>query len=584
MIALPSISDLRSSLFLSVWAMGLFLLTTSCDFGAAKNALDSVSPAVSFPVTETTMSGRVVKSPSGALFQTSADLRFQGPNSDALMNMYGDPISSLTLYSGAISFSVRGHPSRDAPVRFQVVATAPGYQSTSESVHLTTTGTKQFQLDLLSEDPTNQPDGALGSRFRVDQIDDGTLQSPLSAETPSAPNGGAVGLHISNGATLYDDGRPTDAPIVVDLVHYSVTETTLEVLPGNGVVASSAPPRRFSVGGFLNRQIQTGSNADVSGITLPKGAQSTMWVRLPVSAIDPSSGTALQEGDPLTLFRFDTTTGTWHADTTVTVQFFSSGAPKLASGLDAAQHHKSAHSSLGIQWPLQRSLQTRWWAWGRRSQRSCIPNKTIQVNTNGQFGTVELRLQRPGLQYQRSVSLDALSDAGASLSALFEQATVPNHPDYTLTFRTRDEQTRTLSAINPCGGTRSVSLPAPTDQATRTDVLVQAIPTCPATQHVRLVSAPKVMVYYRELGTDGWNTAGSDQITWIMDDPDSPTYMTRADLRLDGLRQGTRYEFTTTYGQDQYDGSLQIPRREDATIEDGRVVVKYDRPLPDLCS
>ena len=577
MTSLPSLSSLRHALTLFVCVIGLLVMTTSCDFGAAKNAVQSVSPAVSLPTTETTISGRAVEATTGALLQTSADLQFQGPNSDALLNMYGDPVSALTLYSGAISLGVRERPSQDTPVRFQVVATADGYQSTSESVQLVAPGTKQFRLDLLSEDPTDQPEGAFGIRHRFDQIHDGRLLADLSVETPPAPDGSTVGLSIPNGTVLYDDNRPADAPIVVDLVHYSVTEQTLDALPANGVLASESSPRRFSAVGFLNRQIQAGGTADVSGLESPSDAPSTTWVRLSADAVDPSTGTAIQTGDPLTLFRFDTTTGTWRADTTVTVR-------SLSTGKNGKVRRASAGTSLGIRWPLQRFLHSRWWAWGRRSPQSCAPNATLQINTNGQSGNVEVRLHRPGLQYKRSVSLDALADSDLSISTLLEQSTLPRHEDYTLSLRTRDDQSQTIYSINPCGGTQSVSLPSPTDPATRTNVLVQAIPTCPASQHIRITSAPKVMVYYRELGTDGWNTAGSDRVTWILDDPKSPTYIKRAELVLDGLKQGTEYEFTTTYGQDQYTASLQVPRRENATMKDERVVVKYERPLSDICS
>ena len=579
MTFLPSLSTLRPALTLFVCVIGLLVMTTSCDFGAAKNAVQSVSPTVSLPTTETTISGRAVEATTGALLQTSADLQFQGPNSDALLNMYGDPVSALTLYSGAISLGVRERPSQDNPVRFQVVATADGYQSTSESVQLVAPGTKQFRLDLLSEDPTDQPEGAFGTRQRFDQIENGHLQANLLAETPSAPSGSNIGLSIPKGTALYEDNRPVGAPLVVDLVHYSVTDELLEALPGNGILASDAAPSRFSTMGYLNRQLRAAEGDDVSGLTPANGTKPTMRVRLPDDAVNPSSGTTIQAGDPIELFRFDPTTGAWRPDTTVTVQLLSSGAAK-----HAAQRRASSGSSLGIQWSLQRSLQTRWWAWGHRSPRSCVPNKTIQVNTNEQFGNVELRLRRPGLQYQRSVSLDALRDDGGSLSTLLDQPTIPNHADYTLTLQTRDGQSRTVSSITPCGGTQSVTLPAPTDQTPRSDVLVQAIPTCPATQHIRLTSAPKVMVYYRELGTTGWNTAGSNHVTWIKDDPNSPTYIKRAELTLDGLKQGARYEFTTTYGQDQYEAAVEVPRRKNATIKDGRAVVKYDRPLPNVCS
>ncbi|PSQ95504.1 MAG: hypothetical protein BRD55_10760 [Bacteroidetes bacterium SW_9_63_38] len=580
MILLSTIFDQRLSLAPLVCLAGLLLIVTGCDFGAAKNAVQSVSPTVSLPTTKTTVSGRTVKASSGALLSTSTNLRVRGPDGDALTNMYGDPVSKLTLYGGTVSFSVRERPTPDDPVQFQMVATADGYQTTSEPVHLTTTGTKQFQLDMLSENPTQQPDGAFGTRDQSGRIgEDGVLQSTVSVKSPSSSDHGRVGLVLPAGTALRTDGQPAGGSLITDLVHYSVTTRTLETLPGNGEVASASSPQRFSVVGYLNQELRSAGGAPITDLRAPDGAQPTTWVRLPPNAVAPTRGAPLREGDQLDLFQFDPTTGTWQMDTTITVQSRPAGADVQAT----SRTRKS--SSLGIQWPLRKSLQSRWWAWGRSSPRACAPNATLKIEPNGQYGSVEIRLQRSGLQYQRSVPVDAEGNNTArSLSTLLDQSSVPRHEDYTLSVHTRDGQSRTVTGIDPCGGTQSVSLHAPTDQRRRTDVLVKVVPTCPAKQHVRLASAPKVTVYYRELGTDRWSTIDGTRIRWVTDNPQSWTYIKRAEVTLDGLKQGRRYEFTTTYGQDQYGAPLQIPRRADATQKNGRTVVTYDRPLPNICS
>lgn len=565
------------------WVCACLVLAVGCDFGAAQTAIESVSPTLDLSTTETTVSGRAIAVSTGAPLSRSARLRIQGPDRDAVLNLYGAPLSAPTLYGGSISFNVRGRPALSHPIRFQVIAEANGYQSTSAVVELTATGTKQFRLPMLSEDPTQQPEGATGVRTRsASSTADGGLQSALRVETPAGPGNGAARLFIPQGTVLRTENGPVDVPVVVDLIHYSVTDHTLDALPGNGVVVSDeGRVRRFAVGGYLNRELRTTDGAPITDATSPDGASPTTWAVLPRDAVHPSDGTPIEPGDPLALFRFDSANGTWRPDTTLRVQ---SRPAADATGLETATRRTPSAARLGIRWPVDDAPGTRWWAWGSPPTAPCVPEATLRVHPQGQVGPVTLRLHRPGLAYEQTVSMDALTDGARSLAALLERPTVPHHDDYTLTLRTRDGQSRTVAALSPCGGTHSVSLPSPTAPDARTDVLVQAIPECPANQKIRITDAPKIMVYYREQGTTAWHPAGGNTISWVLNDPSTPTSLKRAELRLNGLKEGVSYEFRTTYGQDQYGAAARVPARNDARVQNGRVVIPYRHPLPDLCS
>lgn len=575
MTFVASTSRFRSALCLCVCAGMLAALMAGCDFGAAQTALESVSPTLDLSVSETTVSGRAVEASTGALLRSPVDLEVRGPARDAVLDMYGTPLSSPTLYGGSISASVRGAPSLDRPIRFQVVAGADGYQTTSAAVEVTGAGTKEFRLHLLREDPARQPQGATGVRTQIDVPSGGpALRSAQSVVTPAGPAGGGAGLSLPEGTVLRSEGAAVDAPVTVDLIHYSITDRTLDALPGDGVVVSENDRYgRFAAAGYLNRQFRTRDGDALSSASTPGAPAPTMWTTLPTGAVHPSDGTRIEAGDPLALFRFDRTDGTWRPDTILTVRPVRPGPTSKAG------------ARLGLRWPLDASsLSTRWWAWGHRPSGTCTPATSLTVAKNGQTGPVTLRLQRPGLQYTRTVSLDALTSGTPSLATLLEQPAVPRHDRYTLVLRTRDGQSRTVASLSPCGGTQAVSLPAPAAPSARTDVLVQAVPDCPANQRIRITSAPKVRVYYRPEGTPTWHPAGGEHITWVMNDPESPTYIRRAELRLDGLQDGVRYEFRTTYGQDQYEASVLVPDAADASSQNGRTVVSYRHPLPALCS
>lgn len=137
-----------------------------------------------------------------------------------------------------------------------------------------------------------------------------------------------------------------------------------------------------------------------------------------------------------------------------------------------------------------------------------------------------------------------------------------------------------------CKGSYAVTLPTPTS-VPHTDVLFRAYPECPAGQKVRLTGVPTVTIYYRESDAPSgtaWHTAGDEKISWIMDDPKTPTYIKQAELRLDGLKQETRYDLYTTYDGKRYETGSVIPDLDPAQLVENRVLVEYSQDFSLVCS
>jgi len=572
----------------ALFSLALFLLVGGCDFGAAQQAVESMGVIVKLEPIETTVSGQIVDAASGELVETPVTLQFEGPDGEAVVDMYSDPLSSQEVTGGVTSVGIKNgrQPTSQNPVRLRVVAQAEGYKPTSEVIEIHDSGTKQFTLDLLSTNPAQQPNGASGVRDKSGTASaEGKMETDLDVRTPSDYQKGQAALHIPDKSILRSRQAGVEGQLTVDLSHYPANEATMDALPASGTIETGTQSERFGVVGYLNLRIQDEDGETVSRITDPGTDRTRTTVRLPEDAVHPSTGTDLQKGDELELFRYDTDEGTWHSDTTVTVRALGADAPRRAPASSTSETTAS-EGALALRWQSLDDNTSSWWAWGTRSTASCQLAAEAQVDANGQAGTVEVVLQRAGRKYSNTMSIDELKGGAQPLSALLGQSTVPRYEDYVLTLATRDGQSRTIEGVDPCDGRYSMTLPEPTSTP-RTDVLFRASPECPGDQKVRITSVPTLTIYYRAQdapeGTS-WHTAGDDNITWVMDDPENPTYIKSAELRLDDLKQDTHYDMYTTYDGERYEASAHVPVRDTATIEEDRVLVTYRQDFSEVCS
>lgn len=566
------------------------VLTTGCDFGAARDAAESVGVVVELPPIETTVSGQIVDAASGELVEAPVTLHFKGPDKNATVDMYSDPLPSQKVSGGFTSFGIRNgrHPTSNNPVRLRVVAQAEGYQKTSEVIEIHETGTREFVLDMLSTNPTQQPEAASGIRDRSGKVTrKGTIAEPLHVQTPATQQNSTTALYLPQGSALEMSKRAEAGDLTVDLSYYPPTERTLEALPGNGTVETDAEAERFTVAGYMNVRLRAPNGNLVKNVADRHGDSVRTQVRLPDGATHPSTGAPLRAGDTLELFRYDSEAGLWHPDTTVIVKTLGTGAKaKLERPPPPPVEPSGAGQDLGIRWNPWAGTSSEWWAWGTRTQTSCSVGANLRVEANGQSGQLSVTLQRSGLQYSGTASVEELAGQEQPLSQLLSQSSVPQHSDYTLTLTTRDEQSTTIENVNPCSGSYTATLPQPSS-VPRTDVLFRGYPECPGDQKVRITSVPTLTIYYRESDAPAgasWHTAGDRKISWVMDDPNDPTYIRWAELRLDGLKQDTRYQMYTTYDGDRYEASARVPVRDTATIKDDRVLVEYSQDFSSVCS
>lgn len=577
-----------SSFRLCLLLVALVLTTTSCDFGGAQDAVNSVGVAVELNTIKTTVTGTFTDAHTESLTKTPVTVQYKGPDADAVVDMYSDPMRRQTVRGGATSFGIHDvrAPTSQRPLRLNLLLNANGYLSTSKTVEVQSEGVTAVTAHLLSTDPRRQPKGASGTRDRSGKTTaDGILRHAVNVHTPSVSTEGSAHLHLPKGARLYGETDPAQGILTTDLVHYPAQGTSLYALPGDGTIQDKNSTTRFGLVGYMHLRMQGEHGQIVSQVTSPTNAGTTnIWVHLSDDAVHPGTGAPLRAGDELTLYRYHSSAGTWSEDTTVTVQDPKTNAKQSAgrSSFTTASH--DSDSGLGIQWTSWSRAASQLWAWGTPRMASCPVQATVSMTTNGHEGSLQAILQRPGYAFQATASIDDLTDDGTvPLSQLIGSSTVPDASDYTLTVTIPSGKSVTTAPVNPCGGTQSITLPS-APSGGRTDVLFRAAPECPGDQKVRVSSLPAFPVYYRKTGTSTWQVAGSGRINWVMNDPNSPTYLEAAELRLDGLKQNTQYEVFTIYDGVRHDASDHVPDRSTATLEDGRVVVEYSQDFSNACS
>lgn len=574
-----------SSDFASLLSMltALTLVLSGCDVSGAQETFKSTGVIVAIESIETTVTGQLLDANGGGLVEAPASIKFQGTDAHTVVDMYSDAIDQQSVHGGVASFGLQSArtPTRSKPLRIRMIVEADGYLPTSIAVAVHETGTAAFTTRLLSTDPRAQPEEASVIHNRsLDVSDTGTLAHDVNIQTPAAANEGSVRLLIPKEARL--SGRT--GATAIDLIHYPPYGEALRALPGNGALEaskSSQSSSTFALAGYAMLRIRGdggfGTNENGGAATGPR-----MRVHFADGAVHPGTGAALQAGDELTLYRYDPSAGTWASQKTVRVR-----PRRNTLKASAASHrHSAAAKRLGIEWGAGSSESFQLWAWGAKSGAACSVAATVDISPNARTGSVQGTLRRPGQEYTATIPIDKLADGPASLATLFSQSTLPEASDYSLVITTPDGKTTTIENVSPCSGTYSAVLPA-APSTSRTDVLFRGTPDCPGDQKVRLTSLPTFTVYYRQQdaasGTP-WHIAGDERITWVLDDPDTPTHIKFTELRLDGLKQDTRYEVFTTYNGDRREAAALVPTRDEATIEEDRVVVSYSRDFANACS
>jgi len=112
----------NSLVILTVTFFFASLSLSGCDFSAAEDALSNFDVIISLEEVNSYVALTVVDGQTGNFVQQQVNLAFFGQDSDAVIDMFSDPVADLSVSGGIGSFGIRNAlvPSDSNPIEVRV--------------------------------------------------------------------------------------------------------------------------------------------------------------------------------------------------------------------------------------------------------------------------------------------------------------------------------------------------------------------------------------------------------------------------------------------------------------------------------
>jgi len=210
-----------------------------CDINAAKEAFDKFDVIIELDPINTTVGGLIVDASTENFVTRDIRLRFAGDDAAAIIDMFSDPLSEVTVSEGVTGFGIQNAvvPSEGSPVQIRVIAEADGYEQGVANLEIKSTGTHSFQIRLIEENRVPQGAATVNSPdVQVDQS--GAVTSTVTVQTPPTQTQSQtqVAVTVPAGTVMQDAaGNPLTGTINTEVTFFSAEdEQSLAAIPGGG--------------------------------------------------------------------------------------------------------------------------------------------------------------------------------------------------------------------------------------------------------------------------------------------------------------------------------------------------------------
>jgi hypothetical protein len=561
---------------LSLIAVLLVGLVTSCDFGAAGDAVDDFEVVVGLPPLSSVINLQALDASTGNTISSEVSVTFEGPGASSVVDIYSDPLAELNIQEGFANFALDStrNPTSENPVQLTLRAQAEGYNATSVSVQVRQEGSVSRVIRLTPENPEQSSEGTAGSRTTVNTNENGETTSAVSTQTGSTSDEAEAaqgGASIPSGTSLQTaDGDPLQGQVTTDLSVFDNSSEAQELMPAEAKTTENGRRQirgavRFQAAdqdGRVASQFETGGgdttsvNADLPALSAGSGTPTVTFVNpatgnsrtveLPASGSSRFSRASAKNQQDRTTFRF--------AGNKVIIN-----SPSGTEQVNLSEFEGEFFAAVGID-----------------PSNSCTPQGTLTVNNpDGQTGSISVRVSGEGFAVDTEVGIPGGQPSfQVSAASLFE-GEIPDVGPTNLTVRTPDEQ-EVSTSINLCSGAASVTLPSPSNS--RIDASIRVEVDCPDGERLP-VSPPfdGYSVAYRPSGSSGaYQTVPKEDIT-INTTDDTLETVTGAVVPVSGVLPNTDYEFVGTFGGESSNQEVTMPS------QDGGETTVTDQELRNEC-
>ena len=419
---------------LSGLTLAALLLVAGCDFQAAEDAFDGFDIIIELEEINTSVSVRFVDSDTDAFLSSEVTARFLGDNGADVIDIYSDPMPETTFNGGIGAFGVKNSltPSESNPVIVRLVASANGYETSSQTIQIEEVGLTEATLFMSRSNQTVQG-GASASGSG--QATSGTVSQPVQATTSGgdATNQAtaAVSVPVGTQATT-STGQSASGTLQTNVSFYTAPTTqTAQAFPGGfsgGIQQQSGAVTNqpITTAGFMTVSVTDGSGNEITNFN----PAIELSIDVPGTTINPTTGAPVQNGGTITIMSFNETSGVWVNE-----------GNAILDGPNANGNFKATF--------LTNHLST--WSAGYVDTGCTVPVTVNRNNNTGSFG-----IQASA----RNTSGALIWSGNSTLAAGNSTKNINDFPTSAASISVIVDGI-TATATNPCSNGVTVSLPAP---------------------------------------------------------------------------------------------------------------------------
>lgn len=290
----------------SVAALVVVVVIAGCDTSGSLDPSKTFEPVLQFEPFRTTVAGVFFDAASGQILGHDVTVRFAGEAGPLIRDFLQESVVGPVSVGGSVSFGLANtvRPTPERPIDLTVIASAPGYRTTSTRVEIRREGRQEFRLGMtpaLSTDDRSTSGSVRSTNGRIDDYIELSIEE-LGQEWL------LVALPASSRITS-PEGSPLESRTTVGAAWVPPTRETLLRLPGGLDADLLDGGDEFGAGTMTVGAILEFTTPNLPGLILPDSAV----VRARVSDVlrSPRTNAAPRPGDEIDVFEWRPTDGTW---------------------------------------------------------------------------------------------------------------------------------------------------------------------------------------------------------------------------------------------------------------------------------
>lgn len=508
------------------------LSLSGCDFSEAEDAFSNFDVIISLEEVNSYVALTIVDGQTGNFVEQQVNLAFFGQGSNAVIDMFSDTVTDLSVSGGIGSFGIQNSliPSDSNPVEVRVHVEAQGYEPNSVTIALTATGQTDARVYLFRE-----VQGLPGSETGTNSGNmdtGGVILEEFEARTLANPtNQAQAGVLVQAGTqATTETGASASGELNVEIVYFTaLSSSTAVVFPGGfrGTVESLAGTLEqvsFTTSGFMSVIVTDSNGNEITQFDPPV----ELSMEIEASAVNGHTGNPVSNGDAIDFFSYNETSGYWVEE----------GETTLAG--------PGSNGNYTVKF-LTSHLST--WSAGY-TDRGC-DSGVFSIQRNGNTGAITARAS--------SVS-GGWFGAAVVVPSGDNDLTILNAPSYLTEFEVAFEvngQVRTIQQnTGICGATGAVAFDSPLNAVDVHFVLDFGV----ACEALKLNNVPAFAIFHKRLGEPDVSAASvTTQPVFHLDELGR---ITGGEITIPGLELGQTYTFYTTINNERAERDILIEGSE----------------------